>query len=194
LNELGYLRVSENSLKLVEYVIKLLDSVGHTRSSLKNLQFDSGKAELDNYIKKYAWTNHQDKRSARVFVVCSTQNPREIKRYYTSSASEISIEAIPKESRKGFPSKLPALLIGRLAVDKSFHSLGIGKKLLRHAFESAVEIAEQTGIYAVYTQAKDEEAKKYYQKRGFIEFQDKPLSLFLPIETIREAIARQNEK
>jgi GNAT superfamily N-acetyltransferase len=177
----------------VEYVIKPLDLVGHTRNSLKKLQFSSGKDELDNYIRRYAWTNHQDKRSARVFVACSMQNPKEIKGYYTSSASEISIEAMPEESRRGFPSKLPAILIGRLAVDKSFQSLGIGKKLLRHAFECAVEIADKTGIYAVYTQAKDEEAKRYYLKRGFREFQDKPLSLFLPIETIRQAIANQNK-
>lgn len=177
----------------MEYVIKSLDSVGHTRSSLKKLPFNSGKDELDNYIRRYAWTNHQVKRSARVFVACSTQNLKEVRGYYTSSASEISIEALPEESRQGFPSKLPALLIGRLAVDKSSQSLGIGKKLLRHSFECAVEIADKTGIYAVYTQAKDEEAKKYYQKRGFIEFQDKPLSLFLPIETIKQAIASQKK-
>ena len=70
------------------------------------------------------------------------------------------------------------MLLGRLAVDKSFQGLGIGKSLLRHAFESAVEVSNKTGIYAIYTQAKDEDAKKYYQKRGFIEFQDQPLSLF----------------
>ncbi|MEN9520091.1 MAG: hypothetical protein RLZZ381_2679 [Cyanobacteriota bacterium] len=46
----------------MEYVIKPLDSIGHTRSSLKRLQFDSGNAELDEYIKKYAWINHQEKR------------------------------------------------------------------------------------------------------------------------------------
>lgn len=90
--------------------------------------------------------------------------------------------------RRGFPKRIPALLIGRLAVDKSMQCFGIGKNLLRHAFESAVEVADNTGIYAVYTQAKDEESKQYYQKRGFIEFQDKPLSLFLPIETIKKAI------
>ena len=66
-------------------------------------------------------------------------------------------------------------------------------KLLRHAFERAVEIADQTGIYAVYTQAKDEKAKQYYQKRGFIEFQDQPLSLFLPIETIKQAITSKTK-
>jgi GNAT superfamily N-acetyltransferase len=177
----------------VEYVIKPLDSIGHTRSSLRRLQFDSGNAELDEYIKKYAWINHQEKRSARVFVACSTENLREIKSYYTSNASEISIEAISEESRRGFPKRIPALLIGRLAVDKSVQSCGIGKKLLRNAFECAVEVADKTGIYAVYTQAKDEAAKQYYQKRGFIEFQDEPLSLFLPLETIRKAIANQTK-
>ncbi len=95
----------------MEYVIKKLDSLGHTRSSLKKLQFDSGYPELDEYLKKYAWVNHQQKSVARVFVACLTENPKEIKGYYTSSASEISVEAISAESRRGFPHKIPALLI-----------------------------------------------------------------------------------
>jgi GNAT superfamily N-acetyltransferase len=104
--------------------------------------------------------------------------------------SQISIEAISEESRRGLPINIPALLIGRLAVDQSVQNCGVGKKLLRHAFECAVEISEKTGIYAVYAQAKDEKAKQYYKKCGFIEFQDEPLSLFLPIETIKAAIPK----
>ena len=177
----------------MDYVIKPLDLVEHTRSSLKKLEFDSGKTELDKYIKRYAWTNHQEKGVARVFVASPTGNFRKIKGHYTSSASEILIEALPEKLSRGFPKKIPALLLGRLAVDKSVQGLGIGKSLLRHAFEGAVEVSNRTGIYAIYTQAKDEDAKKYYQKRGFIEFQDQPLSLFLPIETIKKAIKQQSK-
>lgn len=63
----------------MDYVIKPLDLVEHTRSSLKKLEFDSGKTELDKYIKRYAWTNHQEKGVARVFVASLTGNLRKIK-------------------------------------------------------------------------------------------------------------------
>jgi N-acetylglutamate synthase-like GNAT family acetyltransferase len=52
----------------------------------------------------------------------------------------------------------------------------------------STEVSRQTGIYAVYVDAIDEQAKSYYKKRGFTEFEDNNLSLFLPIKTIRQAI------
>lgn len=97
---------------------------------------------------------------------------------------------MPEEDISGFPSNIPAFLIGKLAVDLEAQNCGIGKSLLRHAFESAVEISEKTGVYAVWTQAIDQEAKQYYvEKRGFLEFKDESLSVYLPIETIKRAIS-----
>lgn len=174
----------------MNYVIKPLDETGHSRTSLKKLKFNSKYPKLDDYIKKYAWINHCKKRTARVFVACSENNFKEIKGYYASCTSNFSIAALPEEDRSGFPSNIPAFLIGKLAVDLEAQNCGIGKSLLRHAFESAVDISEKTGVYAVWAEAIDQTAKQYYvEKCGFLEFQDEPLSVYLPIETIKMAIA-----
>jgi len=49
------------------------------------------------------------------------------------------------------------------------------------------------GVYAIRVDASNEKAKGYYKKHGFFELQDTPLSLFLPLETIKEAIKRKQD-
>lgn len=164
-----------------------LDTLGFNRSSIKKINFDCGNQSLNDYLKKYAIIN--DKSGvAKVFIAVQKGN-QNIVGYYTSSASVISTQAISDELRGNFPRETPALLIGRIAVDQSAQSQGIGRKLLRHAFNYAVDISTKTGVYAVRIDALDEAAKGYYKNSfGFIEFQDSPLSLFLPITTIKKVL------
>jgi len=42
----------------------------------------------------------------------------------------------------------------------------------------------------LFVDAKDDEAKAYYEQFGFIPLPDNPLQLFLPVQTIREALER----
>ncbi len=163
----------------VDLIICPIDSLEVTRSSIKKIQFDCGNPLLNDYLNKYAIINDRNG-VAKVFV-CVPQGSQNILGYYTSSASVISTEAIPDELRGNFPKETPALLIGRIAVDKSMQKKGVGKRLLRHALEYAIDISQKTGVYAVRVDAKDEKAKEYYRdKFGFIKFRDAPLSPLSP--------------
>lgn len=174
-------------------VICPIDSLGVSRSSLKRTQFDCSNQELNDYLKKYAIINDRNG-VAKVFVAVP-QGSQVIVGYYTSNASVILTQAIPDELRGNFPKETPALLIGRIAVDKSMQGRGIGKRLLRHAFEYAIDISQKTGVYAVRVDAKNEQIKEYYKNKfGFLEFHDTPLSLFLPIATIKKALERKQEE
>ncbi|MFB2768514.1 GNAT family N-acetyltransferase [Pelatocladus sp. BLCC-F211] len=170
-----------------------LDSLDISRSSLKKISFDCGNSDLNDYLKKYALINDRNG-VAKIFVAVSKES-QVIVGYYTSSASTISTQAIPDELRGNFPKETPALLIGRIAVEQSMQGRGIGKRLLRHAFEYAIEISQKTGVYAIRIDAKNEQIKEYYKKElGFLEFQDRPLSLFLPLVTIKQALERKQEQ
>ncbi len=164
-----------------------LDTLGFNRSSIKKIDFDCGNQSLNDYLKKYAITN--DKNAvAKVFIAIKKES-QTIVGYYTSSASVILTQAIRDELQGNFPRETPALLIGRIAVNQSVQGQGIGKKLLRHAFDYAVDVSTKTGVYAVRIDAKDEATKEYYKNSfGFIPFQDSPLSLFLPIATIKKLL------
>jgi hypothetical protein len=60
--------------------------------------------------------------------------------------------------------------------------------LLTQALKKAVEVSASVGLYAVLVDAIDEKAKSFYIKYGFVSFNFHPLTLFLPLATIKAAI------
>jgi predicted GNAT family N-acyltransferase len=146
--------------------------------------FDCGYPSLNDYLKKYARQNHE-KGIAKTFVAISRSNPLRIDGYYTVSASVIEFESLPESYQKGIPTyPIPAMLIGKLAVDNSVKGQGLGKELLVDALLRAVKASQEIGIFAVRVDAIDLKAKEFYLNHEFIPFQDQPLSLFLPMKTI----------
>ncbi|WP_168499664.1 GNAT family N-acetyltransferase [Anabaena sp. UHCC 0204] len=179
-----------------------LENTGHTRSSIKKLDFkctDSKEEELYpelvKYIKQLAWKNNEIGGIARTFVACPEDDRKKILGYYTSSMSLIELKNLPDEVQESLPGyPVPALLIGKFAVDKLAQKQGIGKQLLKHAFETALEVSQKVGVFAVRVDAKDEQAKQYYLKKGFLSLEDKALGLYIPISTLKAAKAEQEAK
>ena len=85
---------------------------------------------------------------------------------------------------------IPAVRIGKLAVDKRFKGQGIGKLLLVDAFKRILSV-EDIAIKVVVVDAKDDAAAEFYMKFGFIRFQDNPGSLFIPLETVKKAFLKE---
>ena len=109
--------------------------------------------------------------------------------YYTLSAAEIELGLLPDAVRKRLPRypALPALLLGRLAVDHRFRGQGMGRRLLYDAFRRVSDIAEQAGVFALIVDAKDDEARTFYIRFGF-ELTDDPMKLRITLSRIREQI------
>jgi GNAT superfamily N-acetyltransferase len=146
--------------------------------------FDCGYSTLNDYLKKYAKQNHE-KGIAKTFVAADKSESLKIDGFYTVSTSTIEFESLPESAKKGMPAyPIPAFLVGKLAVDNSAKGQGLGGELLVDALLRAVKVAQEVGIFAVRVDAIDMKAKEFYLKYEFVQFQDKPLSLFLPIKTI----------
>ncbi len=146
--------------------------------------FDCGYFVLNEYLKKYARQNHQ-KGIAKTFVALDPNSGLRVDGYYTVSSSVIEYESFPASVQRRIPAyPVPAVLIGKLAVDNAVKGRGLGSQLLVDALARAVRASQEIGIFAVRVDALDLQAKQFYLKHEFIPFQDHELSLFLPMETI----------
>ncbi|MEG4496108.1 GNAT family N-acetyltransferase [Microcoleus sp. F10-C6] len=171
----------------MNWTISRLEDINRSTSSLRKDPFNSGNTELDAYLKRYA--KHNDRLgTARTFVALAGEDNYTIAGYYACSANLLDRTQLPPNLRENLPNyPPPAMLLGKLAVDQSMQGRGLGKRLLRHAFENALNLSQNMGIYAVRVDAIDEQAKEFYKRCGFLEYQDSPFSLFILMSTIKQA-------
>lgn len=149
------------------------------------VDFDSGVPSLDDWLKRRALKN-QTSDASRCFVLC---NGKKVIGYYCLSAGAISHETAPKMMRRNMPNPLPVLLLGRLAIDKNYHNKGLGSALLRDAMLRAVNVAVDTGVFAILIHALSDQAKQFYLSRGFVESPLQPMTLMMTLETVRSVLA-----
>lgn len=152
--------------------------------SFDRASFNCESDELNIYFKKYARQNHE-KRIASTFVATSGTDSKRICGYYSICTGAFSFELLPENYSKKLPRyDLPAILIARLARDLSFRGQGLGEELLMDAILRAVHVAEIVAVFAVIVEAKNEKAKEFYQRYGFIPLLDSTNLLFLSMENI----------
>jgi ribosomal protein S18 acetylase RimI-like enzyme len=81
--------------------------------------------------------------------------------------------------------------LGRLAVSKDHHGRGLGKILLLAAMKKFLEVFRMAGGIGLFVDAKDHQAKAFYEHFGFVPLPSNELQLFLPVATIQEALAEE---
>jgi predicted N-acetyltransferase YhbS len=147
--------------------------------------FCCGNASLDVFLKTLAG-QYEKRRLGQTFVAVRA-GEHVVRGYYTSAAASLDLSALPEKQRKKLPKHpLPAVHLGRLAVDQHHQGQRLGETLLFHFLRSALEAANTMGIYAVDVLATDDKARDFYLKYGFLPLQDAPLHLYLPMKTVEQ--------
>lgn len=147
--------------------------------------FDCSIEELNTYLKQFAIPNDK-KNIGKTFVGIEDA---ETLGYYTVSMVQILATDIPEDIKKGLPRyPVPAMRIGKLAVDTSTQGKGIGKLLLKDAFIRAVQLSSDVGLKFIIVDAINETAKQFYLKYGFMPLSNQPLTLIIALETVKMAV------
>jgi len=142
---------------------KLTSPVLLTKDHDRN-SFDCGVPALNAYLKKFALQN-QKKHAARTYVV--TRGNR-IVGYYSLAFGSVSLDEAPQKVKSGLPRHpVPVILLVRLAVDSTEQGSGLGAALLKDALLRTIQAAEIAGLRAMLVHAKDDSAKRFYEKFGF---------------------------
>jgi GNAT superfamily N-acetyltransferase len=142
--------------------------------------FDCGEPSLNQYLQQQA-RQSAAKHISRTFVAVEDEKTPAILGYHTTLVTILEVTQVPTKISK---SRIPALLLARLAVDQRFQGQGIGEFLLLDVLRRAVVISEQTGLHAVVLDALTDRAKDFYIRYGFTELLDDPYHLYVSIGTI----------
>lgn len=156
---------------------------GHDRRA-----FSCGIEALDRYLQTQAGQDMR-RRVANCFVAVSDQSEA-VGGYYTIAASSIPMDDLPADVAKRLPRYplLPAVLIGRLAVDRRHAHQGLGSALLFDAATRAVRA--DPAVFTLIVDAKNQDAEAFYVRFGFQPFASRPKSFFLPITTIAKLLEK----
>ncbi|MEL7085936.1 MAG: GNAT family N-acetyltransferase [Cyanobacteria bacterium J06597_1] len=162
------------------FIVESFDKRIHLRDS-----FDCGNDALNSYIQRQA---SQDlKRKIAALFVMTAESNSEVIAYYTLSMFSAGLTDLQPALAKRLPRypKLPATLLGRLAVDRQHKGRGLGGYLLVDALKRALDVSSQVGTLAVVAEAIDENAVTFYRKYGFESFQSNPQKLYLSMKSIQ---------
>jgi GNAT superfamily N-acetyltransferase len=150
-------------------------------------KFDCAEPVLNDWLRRRALQNQQSGASSTYVILDKTR----VAGYYSLAAGSVERETAPGRVRRNVPDPVPAVVLGRLAIDRDYQSQGLGRALLRDAILRILQAADIIGIRAILVHALSEEAKRFYEKCGFTASPLNPLTLMI---TLPEAIGALRKK
>jgi GNAT superfamily N-acetyltransferase len=155
--------------------------------------FSCGQPELDRFFRHYAGQN-QFRLHLAVTYVAAVEG--RLLGFATVSVGSLERRTLPSARMRrrlpGYP--LPVLRLARLALDRRAQGLGVGRALLRHVLDLALDQRESFGCIGVVTDAKPD-AVAFYTRYGFEHLEGvregalhgEATPLFLPLAAADEA-------
>jgi predicted N-acetyltransferase YhbS len=143
--------------------------------------FDCGDAGLDDWLTKRARGNEREGGS-RTYVVCAG---RRVVAYYCLAAGAVAGEIAPGKIRRNLPDPIPVMVLGRLAVDRAWRGRRLGSALLADAIKRTLSAAEVAGIRAIVVHTISDEAKRFYERHGFMASPAAPLTMMITLNDAR---------
>jgi ribosomal protein S18 acetylase RimI-like enzyme len=151
-------------------------------------KFHCGSEPLDRYFKQQV---PQDaRRRVTACFVAVAQDGGVVAGYYTLASASVSLTDLPEDLARKLPRypSVPAVRMGRLAVDQKFRGRGLGAAMLADALQRSLNA--EIAAYALVVDAKDEQAAAFYRHHGFVALTDDPLALFLPLATAQDLVKK----
>jgi GNAT superfamily N-acetyltransferase len=135
-------------------------------------EFNSGEPTLDAWLRQRALKNAEIL-ATKTYVTCPTDAHR-VLGYYAVCMGQILNREGTGSMRRNMPQHIPAVILGRLAVDATCQGMGVGRALLADAVNRAHRAASEISARLVVVHAISPAAEAFYVRHGFIR---------LPVET-----------
>jgi len=151
--------------------------------------FRCGEEALDRYFQTQV-TQDIRRRVANCFVAVEAATGC-VAAYYTLSATSVPLVDLPLEDVKRLPRypAVPAVRIGRLAMDRRFQRRGLGEAMLADATARAVKA--DIAAFMLVVDAKNDRAVAFYRRYDFRAIANAPRTLFLSLATAQKALLKK---
>jgi ribosomal protein S18 acetylase RimI-like enzyme len=147
--------------------------------------FDCGIPELNDYLRKFAGQNHR-KGLGSTYVLVPADGEPIAAGYHTLSMAQVELRSLPESHRKNLPKyPVPAVRLGRLAVDRKWQGTGLGEMLLMDAIRRSVVAVQSVAAKYMIVDAKNKKAEGFYVQYGFYPFEGGSRSLVAAMDTLK---------
>ncbi len=163
----------------------LLDLARHARAG-----FQSGDAVLDEWLRRYAGQNRR-RDTAATWVIADASDG--VVAYAMIAITAVDRATAPDAVGRQAADPVPALLIGRLAVDERHAGRGVGTSLVKHVLATAVELNTKAACRAVIVSAQHAVARGRWERLGFTPLgpaSSQSLDLYLLTADIEQTLRR----
>jgi len=146
--------------------------------------FDCGNHELNDWLRLHA--RMATGQGTRTYVVVDDEAT--VQGYSAIAPHTIDREQLSRLQARGAPRQIPAVLLGKLALDQRLHGQRLGSELLVVALTMIVGAARQVGGKFVVVDAIDDDARRFYLRHEFVAIPDNPHRLVRKLSTIALAL------
>jgi GNAT superfamily N-acetyltransferase len=127
--------------------------------------FGSGEPLLDEWLKKRAISN-LELGASRTYVICPKDSQVVIGFFSLNMGQMLASETLGS-MRRNMPNQIPAVVLGRLAIDLKWQGKGLGRALLFEAMRRACRASEEVAARLVIVHAISPTAESFYKHHGF---------------------------
>lgn len=127
--------------------------------------FDSGEPVLDDWLRQRAWGNLQSAAS-RTYVVC-LGGSQQVVGYFSLSMGQILAQEVVGSMRRNMPRYIPVVMLGRLAIDRTYQGKGLGVALLKNVVDRALRASQEVSARLIIVHAISASAESFYLHHGF---------------------------
>jgi GNAT superfamily N-acetyltransferase len=127
--------------------------------------FVSGEPLLDEWLQKRSISNLQSGAS-RTYVICAKDSQIVVGFFSLNMGQMLASETLGS-MRRNMPNHIPAVVLGRLAIDKNWQGKGLGRALVFEAMRRALHASEEVAARLVIVHAISPAAENFYKHHGF---------------------------
>lgn len=147
--------------------------------------FTCGHSSLDVWLREHA--HNATRQGTRTYLLLANDT-NAVAGYFAIAPHLLERDQAPRRLARGAPSRIPAILLAKLALHKSLHGQGLGAELLVHALTTIVDAARSAGGRLVVVDAIDDNASRFYLAHDFIPTPNEPHRLVMKLSTAANAL------